>query len=166
MYCIYNSMYYICISNNTKTLTDMTLSAIFTAAHKTAKTGNSSISYRVRFAQALNAAYAAAKAPVVDARLAPALEAIQNGAKFNGTVYTKKNGKWWMLVHIYLDGKLVKLDNCLKSDVAEFKALAERVLNGASVTPAGKNEWLVNEKKVVNNLNYGDMWLRYGTDFE
>ena len=42
----------------------MTTSTIFTQAHATAKTGDSSISYRVRFAQALKAAWAAVNAPV------------------------------------------------------------------------------------------------------
>ena len=146
----------------------MALSTIFSQAHATAKQGNAATPYRVRFSQALKAAWAAVKAPSVDSRLLPALEAIQNGAKFNGTVYTKANGKLWMLVFVYLDGKVVRLDNCHKSDVAEFKALAEATLNGVSIKPvvSGTNTWLVNDKKVVNNLNYGDMWLRYGTDFE
>ena len=41
----------------------MANSTIFSQAHATAKTGESSISYRVRFAQALKAAWAAVKAP-------------------------------------------------------------------------------------------------------
>jgi precorrin isomerase len=41
----------------------MTTSTIFSTAHATAKTGDFSISYRVRFAQALKAAWAAVKAP-------------------------------------------------------------------------------------------------------
>ena len=124
----------------------MALSTIFSTAHKTAKTGDSSISYRVRFAQALKAAWAAVKTPSVDSRLLPALEAIQNGAKYNGTVYTKASGKLWYTVFVYIDGKVAKLDTCHKSDVAEFKALAEATLNGVSVN-AAKNEWLVNDRK-------------------
>lgn len=72
-------MYYFYIIPSNKTLNAMTASAIFTAAHATARTLTAG-TYRTRFAAGLKAAYAAAKAPAK----ASAVETIEGifGAEF------------------------------------------------------------------------------------
>ena len=93
-----------------------------------------------------------------------AKQRIENGAKFNGVVYNKFNGKNWVTFSIYLDGDYFRICEVQKSELAETKKEIERELCSKPALP--KNEWLVNGKKVQNNLSYGEMWERYGNDFE
>jgi hypothetical protein len=48
--------------------------------------------------------------------------AIENGAKFNGVVYGKDNGKHWTTLFVYLDGKHTKIKEVPKSESAAKKA--------------------------------------------
>ena len=92
--------------------------------------------------------------------------AIENGAKFNGTVYSKYNGQW-ATMFIYLDGKFTKISEVQKSSAASKKAEYEAVLsNATTASTENQNTWLVNEKTVKNNLTYAEMYERYGMDFE
>ena len=89
----------------------MNTSAIFLAAHTTAKaTRNNFATYRAAFSAALKSAYAAAKLPVItntylNEKFNTALTAIAEGGRWNGTVYGKKirNGKDTQ-VSVYVDG--------------------------------------------------------------
>ena len=92
-----------------------------------------------------------------------AKQRIENGEKFNGTVYNKFNGKNWVTFSIYLDNKYFKICEVQKSQMNETK---KEIENALCVNSLPKNEWLVNGKKVQNNLSYGEMWEKYGTDFE
>lgn len=110
--------------------------------------------------------------------LSIAKEKIASGAKFNGVVYVQNNNKNNNVIFIYLDGVFFKLEAWVSAkeskEVAkqyEIELAKKEVTQVAETvkmsTPIVKNnEWLVNEKKVVNNLFYGDMWNKYGTDFE
>lgn len=89
---------------------------------------------------------------------------IENGAKFNGVVYNKFNGKNWVTFSVYLDGAYFKICEVQKSELATTKKEIEQSLCVSPSLP--KNEWLVDGKKVQNNLSYGEMYNRYGMDFE
>ena len=89
---------------------------------------------------------------------------IENGSKFNGVVYTKFYGKNWVTIFIYLDGAFFKICEVQKSDLETTKKQIEQSLCVSPSLP--KNEWVINGKTVQNNLSYGEMWNRYGTDFE
>jgi hypothetical protein len=92
-----------------------------------------------------------------------AQEKILAGAKFNGTVYTKFNGKNWVTISIYLDNAYFRICEVYKDKVSETKSAIE---NALCTKPTLQNEWLVDGKKIYNNLTYVEMWNKYGTDFE
>lgn len=58
--------------------------------------------------------------------------------------------------------------SCKKSDLSILSdnVVSEILSTKKEVNTSGKTEWLVNGKKTYNNLSYGEMWNRYGTDFE
>lgn len=100
----------------------------------------------------------------METQIAIAQEKIANGAKFNGTVYNKFNGKNWVTFSIYLDNAYFKICEVQKSQMNEVKAKIESSLCTRSELP--KNEWIVDGMKIQNNLSWGEMWNKYGTDFE
>ena len=121
-----------------------------------------------KLSEALKAAWAKAKNTTTmtdtEKKISIAKERIELGAKFNGTIYTKFNGKNWITFSIYLDGAYFRICEVQKTQLNETKAQIESELCTKPALP--KNEWLVNGKKVQNNLSYGEMWNMYGTDFE
>lgn len=96
-----------------------------------------------------------------------AIEAVQNG-NWNGKIYTKKvgNGRNYDL-SVYVDNKYFSLGRWGKEWYAEaeeaFKLLANPQETKKETT---KGKWLVDGKPVENNLNWAQMWQKYGTDFE
>jgi len=90
-------------------------------------------------------------------------EKIENGASFNGTVYVKNNGKNWSTISVYIAGQYTKIAEVQQKTAQSVKSEVEAAL---SRSQENKNEWLVNGKKVVNNLSYAEMYNRYGMDFE
>lgn len=135
----------------------MTRSEIFKAAWLNVKQNGVSLS------AALKAAWAASKAPKTPLAIAQAR--IAGGSKFNGVVYQKNNGKHYCMLFIYLDGEVFKLESTLQSTAAAEKKAFEAALANKPVATS-KNEWIVNDKKIVNRLDYGQMYERYGMDFE
>jgi hypothetical protein len=99
----------------------------------------------------------------MNANLEIAKTKIENGAKFNGTVYSKYNGKNWVTFSIYLDGQYFKISEVSKSVMVETK---KEIENSLCTNNAVQNGWLVDGKKVYNNLGYAEMFAKYGTDFE
>ena len=93
-------------------------------------------------------------------------DAIINGAKFNGTVYGKNNGKHWVTLHIYLDGKFTKLKEVPKEDVSSLKKEFEAALGTLDKKNNIQSTWTVNDKQITNSLSYAEMYNRYGMDFE
>ena len=93
-------------------------------------------------------------------------DAIINGAKFNGTVYGKNNGKHWVTLHIYLDGKFTKLKEVPKEDVSSLKKEFEAALGTLDKKNNIQSTWTVDGKQVTNGLSYAEMYNRYGMDFE
>jgi len=90
---------------------------------------------------------------------------IENGASFNGVVYGKKVNKNYTRISVFVGGSekvIGEVENSdaeiVKNEVAEF--LSE---NKAANK---QTEWNVNGKTVKNNLSYGEMYSRYGMDFE
>lgn len=70
--------------------------------------------------------------------------AIKNGAKFNGTVYGKDNGKNWTTLFVYLDGEFTKISEVSKSDSASKKIEFQNELN--------------------NIIGFGETYVKYGLD--
>ena len=94
------------------------------------------------------------------------ITSVQQGAKFNGTIYVKKENRNTNIVSFYADGKLYQVA-IMPEYANEVKAILESALNSkSSATATAANEWIVNDKKVTNNLDYGQMWAMHGTDFE
>lgn len=113
----------------------------------------------------------------LEEKLENALQRIADGAKFNGKIYEKQPNKNNIDFSIYLDGEYVNLGRLHRSNAADYrKTLAEALcISEDSWKPTdsalpkeerGNTEWLVDGKKVKNNLNYAQMWDKYGTDFE
>jgi hypothetical protein len=95
-----------------------------------------------------------------------AKQRIEEGAKFNGVVYAKNNGKTWCLLHIYLDGEFFKLGSIEQKNKASVISSIEAKLQPTEQKSSNNNNWLVNGKQITNNLNYAQMFEQYGTDFE
>jgi len=91
---------------------------------------------------------------------------IESGAKFNGVIYAKNNGKNWCLLHIYLDGEFFKLGSIEQKNKTSIISSIEAQLQPTEVKKENNNTWLINDKKITNNLNYAQMFEQYGTDFE
>lgn len=109
------------------------------------------------------------------------LDKVVNANKFNGIVYGKKSGNY-TLFGIYLDGEYVYI--CRDKNASQTKKEIEAELqiatapksekinettinNSNTSTKSGKSEWLINGDRIIrNNLSYGEMWEKYGTDFE
>ncbi len=82
-------------------------------------------------------------------RLETALNAIENGDDFNGTIYGKKN-KHNVDLSIYVDNKFFSLGRISNCDVAaaksEFLELAKA------------------KKQTAKNMSYADTYEKYGFD--
>lgn len=102
----------------------------------------------------------------MDQIIAQIQQQLAGGAKFNGIVYNKYQGKHHMVLFIYLDGKYTKIAHVSKEDAAATKAEILATLTGASSPSAQKTPWTVNGKEIHNTLTYEQMWDKYGTDFE
>jgi len=106
----------------------------------------------------------------MNSKIEIAKERIQNGAKFNGTVYGKRANRNNVDVHIYLDGQYVYLARVGVKEAEEYKAEVSAYLGGPSkgTTSSGTqmHEWYVNGRKIYNNLTQAEMFAIYGTDFE
>lgn len=102
----------------------------------------------------------------MNTRIETAKERIQNGAKFNGVIYGKRANKNNVDLQIYLDGSLVHLTRIDPTDVEETKKEILSFFQIEEKQEIKKNEWLVDGKRVTNNLDYGQMFDRYGMDFE
>jgi hypothetical protein len=76
--------------------------------------------------------------------------AIENGANFNGTVYSKNNGKNWTTLFIYLDGKFTKIDEVAQKEAQQIKRELETELNAAPKTNA--------------KMGFGEAYEKYGLD--
>jgi hypothetical protein len=97
------------------------------------------------------------------------IEAVQQGAKFNGTIYVKAQNRNTTIVSFYADGAMYQI--AVSPEYAtEVKEVLTEALNGkpsaTASAPAQKNEWIVNDTKITNALDYGQMWALHGTDFE
>jgi hypothetical protein len=151
------------------TSTHMTRSEIFTLAHSIANNTKANFSsYRLAFATALTIVYSNSKPSTkmeIPAKFQDAIQAINNGGKFNGVVYGKNNGKNWTSLSVYVDNKFYNLGSVPQTDAEASKKEFLSFVNVSNNTQP-KNEWLVNEKKVNNKLNYGQMYNKYGMDFE
>ncbi len=96
-----------------------------------------------------------------------AAKKINEGAKFNGMVYGKNNGKNWTTLSVYVNGEYIRLCEVQRGEVEKTKAEFMSLVAGVEIrTNSGTNEWILNDKKIYNNLNYGEMLQQYGTDFE
>ncbi len=97
------------------------------------------------------------------------IEAVQQGAKFNGTIYVKKENKNTNIVSFYADGSYYQVA-VMPEYANEVKEILTDALNSkpsaTASAPAQKNEWIVNDTKITNALDYGQMWALHGTDFE
>jgi hypothetical protein len=97
------------------------------------------------------------------------IEAVQQGAKFNGTIYVKKENRNTNIVSFYADGSYYQVA-VMPEYANEVKEILTDALNGkpsaTASAPAQKNEWIVNDTKITNTLDYGQMWALHGTDFE
>lgn len=100
----------------------------------------------------------------VEERVLSAVEKINAGSKFNGVFYKTSEGH----LNIYIDGKLVSLYRTKnKEHLSELENIVKSMIEAKETKNSPHaNEWLVNEKKVTNSLNYAQMWDKYGTDFE
>lgn len=97
-------------------------------------------------------------------RLAEIKSLLARGAKFNGTIYAKKQGRRF-LVTVYIDGKEKLIGDVEKLDVDSIKSEAATYLSVSAKTN-NSTEWTINGKTVSNNLSYADMYKMYGMDFE
>jgi hypothetical protein len=97
------------------------------------------------------------------------IEAVQQGAKFNGTIYVKKENRNTNIVSFYADGSYYQVA-VMPEYANEVKEILTDALNGkpsaTASAQAQKNEWIVNDTKITNKLDYGQMWALHGTDFE
>ncbi len=57
---------------------------------------------------------------------------IENGAKFNGIVYGKDNGKNWSFLFVYLNGSVFGLGSVAKSDANSKKSEYASILNNST----------------------------------
>jgi len=76
--------------------------------------------------------------------------AIENGAKFNGTVYSKNNGKNWATIFIYLDGKFTRIDEVAQKQAQQIKRELEAELNA--------------DPKQPYKMGFGEAYEKYGLD--
>ena len=158
----------------------MNRAEIFTNAHKEAKSlrrikyadgTHKHASYAIALSIALKKEWKKAKSPykwdLMEAeKFEKALELISEGAKFNGKIYTKHKNKNWTLVQIYVDGNLYQ-DVVGREPEYIATAKAELQANINAVAVSTKSSWLINgEHTITNNLSYGEMYDRYGMDFE
>ena len=123
----------------------MTKSQIFTAAHKLAKTTTNNFGghYQANFSLALKEVYASLATPQYDLsddwadEWTEALDRIEDGARFNGKVYTRRQGKHRYAMQVYLDGECFSLGWEWKEDAKAAKAKFLSNLGGA--TPANSS---------------------------
>jgi len=87
---------------------------------------------------------------------------IVNGSKFNGVVYGKNNGKNWVTLFIYLDGKFTKLEEVSKEISTEKKKEYESKLGVLTSNGEMQKTWIVNGKTTTNMLSYSEMVNKYG----
>lgn len=83
--------------------------------------------------------------------------AIENGSKFNGTVYGKDNGKNWTTLFIYLDGKFTKIAEVVKKD-----ADAKKVEFTAELSSKSNSSKNIDQTKVFGTFD----WLFSGMNAE
>jgi hypothetical protein len=76
--------------------------------------------------------------------------AIENGASWNGTVYSKNNGKNWATLFIYLDGKFTKIDEVAQKEAQQIKRELQAELNSAP--------------KQITKMGFGEIYEKYGLD--
>ena len=93
----------------------------------------------------LNAIQKLAKAYGLTELFENAAAAIKEGATFNGTVYSKKDGKHRMCLSVYLDGKYTHLGSVENEDVNKFKNVFTGIETTISTTSDyGTIGWWVN----------------------
>lgn len=164
-------MHYIYIRNQTKTFKDMAIintSEVLKSAHKSAKslwkeskkgTWNKNWSYgktyRQVFAVCLKNSWADAKINAEEVETFVVYLGYEEVSKRN--TVKSLGGKW------NPDSKSWTV-SCRKSQLG---SLSENISAKSKINHSGKTEWLINGNKTIyNNLSYGEMWNRYGTNFE
>jgi hypothetical protein len=155
-------------------------SQILKTAHAIAKTLDCTIKYAKRLGQAIKMAWANLKATLKVAvafvwtaigakaieKMESAKETIVNGGKWNGIVYGKAVNKNECEINVYVSGNIYTFRVWKENFEAAKKEVQSFLANTTTTTATGKAQWLVNGKPVTNNLNWGQMWDKYGTDFE
>lgn len=104
-----------------------------------------------------------------------AVNKILEGAKFNGTVYSKRVSNRNFDLSVYVDGEYISLGRFFREEVEEMKDLFLSLLvdnsNKKEVKEVEKvkqenvknnNVWVVDDRVIHNNLNYNQMVDRYG----
>lgn len=85
----------------------------------------------------LNAIQKLVKAYGLTESFETAASKIKEGAKFNGTVYSKKDGKHRMCLSVYIDGTYIHLGSVENEDVSKFK----NVFVGAKITTTTASDY-------------------------
>lgn len=98
-------------------------------------------------------------------RFMDASSKILSGAKFNGTVYSKRVSTKNFDLSIYVDGNYISLGRYFRDEVEDVKKVFLSLVEEASSsdkTTTPETSWIVNDKVVKNNLNYNQMVDKYG----